>query len=382
MTSNSNNSNTQEENVIMAKPRRFDKTRVLVSRIKRKILSHVWLARISLVLLFIFVLFILGVFVKSLFFESSLSYYYGLAKDFVFAPKENLNIVDGRVNLLVLGKGGGNHEAPDLTDTMIFISISPENKSITMVSLPRDIWIPELRAKLNSTYYWGNNKKQGGGLVLTKSVVEKIVGQTIQYGIVIDFEGFKKIIDILGGIEVDVKNSFTDEKYPIPGKENDSCAGDPEYKCRYETLHFIKGKQFMDGEKALKFVRSRNAEGDEGTDFARAARQQKVISAIKDKILTREVLLSPKKLSELKSVILEHVEEDIEPNSAAVLARFLFDARNNVKSYVLPEEYLLNPPKSSQYDYLYVLTPRNENPSTDSGQDWDKVHKWVNGILK
>jgi anionic cell wall polymer biosynthesis LytR-Cps2A-Psr (LCP) family protein len=265
---------------------------------------------------------------------------------------------------------------------MIFISINPENKSITMVSLPRDIWIPELRAKLNSTYYWGNNKKQGGGLVLTKTVVEKIVGQTIQYGIVIDFEGFKKIIDILGGIDVNVKSSFTDEKYPIPGKENDLCTGDPEFICRYEILHFDQGIQYMDGETALKFTRSRNAEGDEGTDFARAARQQEVIGAIKDKILTREVLLSPKKLSELKSIIMEHMEKDIEPQSAAVLARLLFDSRNNIKSYVLPEELFLNPPKSSQYDYLYVLIPRNDNSTTGLGQDWNDIHKWISEILK
>ena len=79
---------------------------------------------------------------------------------------------------------------------------------------------------------------------------------------------------------------------------------------------------------------------------------------------------------------MEHMEKDIEPQSAAVLARLLFDARNNIKSYVLPEELFLNPPKSPQYDNLYVLVPKNENPSTGLGQDWGNVHKWINGILK
>jgi LCP family protein required for cell wall assembly len=114
----------------------------------------------------------------------------------------------------------------------MFVSIDHISPSFTIISLPRDIWIPALRAKLNSVYYWGNQKEEGGGLPLSKSVVEEIVGQPVEYGIVIDFEGFQEIIDVLGGVEVNVERSFTDERFPIEGKENDECEGDPEYKCR------------------------------------------------------------------------------------------------------------------------------------------------------
>jgi LCP family protein required for cell wall assembly len=335
-----------------------------------------------LILVFISVLFILGLVIKSLFFGPVFTRYYGLAKDFIFAPKEKLSMVDGRVNFLILGKGGGGHEAPDLTDTMIFVSAKPESNSVTMVSIPRDIWISELRAKLNSTYYWGNIKKEGGGLILAKTTVEKIVGQTIQYGIVIDLEGFQEIVDVLGGIGVYVENSFTDNKYPISGKENDICGGDPELKCRYESVYFEHGLKTMDGEAALKFIRSRNAEGDEGTDFAREARQQKIISAVKDKVLSPEVLLSPQKLSKLKSAILKHVEEDITPDSIAVIARVFFNARNNIKTDVLPEEFLVSPPKSPKYDNLYVLIPKNNNMSLNKGQGWEDIQKWIREILK
>ena len=137
----------------------------------------------------------------------------------------------------------------------------------------------------------------------------------------------------------------------------------------------------MDGETALKFARSRNAVGDEGTDFARAARQEKVITAIKEKILSTKVLLSPKKLLEIKKIVMEHVETDISPEAAAILARYLFSARGNIKTNVLSEDFLINPPKSEKYDNLYVFIPKDGNPSTGSGQDWDKVHEWVKEIL-
>jgi len=113
--------------------------------------------------------------------------------------------------------------------------------------------------------------------VLAKSVAEEIVGIPVHYAVVVDFDFFQKVIDELGGIEVDVETDFVDDRYPIKGREDDLCNGDPKFSCRYETVEFKKGLQFMDGGAALKFVRSRNAEGDEGTDLARIARQEKVI---------------------------------------------------------------------------------------------------------
>jgi LCP family protein required for cell wall assembly len=371
-----------KENIVMIKPRRFDQTRVWLSRTRRKFLSHVWFARATIVLTLFFTLLLLSVIINNIFFKSSFGYYYSLAKDFILAPEPKVETFDGRVNVLILGRGGGNHEAPDLTDTMILMSVNPRSKSMTMISLPRDIWITKLRAKLNSTYYWGNKKKPltstngttGGGLALTKSVVEEITGQTVQYGLVIDFEGFTQIIDILGGVKVDVENSFTDYKYPIVGRENDDCGGDPDLKCRYEIIHFDQGVQFMDGDTALKFARSRNALGVEGTDFAREARQEKVIEAIKNKIISKDVLLSPKKLLQIKNIALAHIEEDIGPSAAAVLTRYIFDARKNIKYYILDPGLLINPPKSPEYDNLYVLIPKD--------QDWSRVQEWVKERLK
>lgn len=350
------------------------KRSVTLSRFKRRILKHVLLVR-ALIILGI-VGFLFGIFIlASLFIQKSgFGEYLNLAKIFILAPRDKVRALEGRTNILILGKGGQGHEAPDLTDTLIFASISEKDFSIKTISLPRDIWIPELRTKLNSVYYWGKQKQEGGGIVLAKSTVETILDEPIHYALVIDFAGFKRVIDVLGGVEVDVQYSFTDEKYPIPGRENDLCGGDPGYKCRYETVKFDKGRQRMDGETALKFVRSRNAEGENGTDFARAERQQRIISGVKERILTKEVLLSKEKLLELIKVLEDYVETDIEDETGAVLARWVLQGRENTASFVLPEDLLVNPPYQEKYDNLYVLTPKSDS--------WGEVQSWVNCVLE
>ena len=379
------------ENGVKSTSRELGKRRIFLSRLKRKLLKHVWVIRF---------LIITGILIFAYFFiffstqyiqKTRIPYYFGLVSNFVFSPKGVIREIDGSTNILFLGKGGEGHEAPDLTDTILFLSLDHRDRKVTMISLPRDIWLPDLRTKLNSVYYWGNKKEPpalrasdlegGGGIVLTKASVEEILGQHVHYAVVLDFSGFKKIIDVLGGVEVEVEVTFTDEKYPIPGREDDLCDGDTEYKCRYETIFFNAGRQLMDGETALKFARSRNAEGDEGTDFARQKRQQKIIEAIKSKILDRSTLFSPKKLLDLKDAFLSTLETDIEESEGAVLTRGFLNSKDNVFSFVLPEELLVNPPKSSKYDNLYVFIPKAEDSSTDSEQSWSEIHGWVECVL-
>jgi len=358
---------------VFGKIRRLSKNEVFFSKVKRRIFSHVKLIRYLIgISLVVFVSLFFLIVIKT-FERSSAVTYLSYIYNFVFTPEGGLKKLDERTNIIILGKGGGVHEAPDLTDSIILTSISHKKNEITNISLPRDIWIPDLRAKLNSAYYWGNKKVEGGGIILAKSETEKITGLSIQYAVVIDFDGFIKVIDILDGIEVDVERNFIDEKYPIEGRENYDCDNDPEYKCRYETVKFEKGLQEMDSETALKYSRSRNAEGDEGTDFARAARQEKLMVAIKNKILSRSVLFSPKKLIELKNALSEFVETDINAKEGAIIARRIFSSRKNIHSYVFPEELLINPPKSPEYDNLYVFMPKDGL--------WDDVHKWFEKIL-
>lgn len=353
--------------------KKLNKRKIAISRFKRKLLKHVWFVRAGLIALILLGFYLLYFLISLMLGRLGVTSYVGLIGDFIFTPTQKIQTREGRTNILILGKGGEGHEAPDLTDTVIFASITHVNPSLSLISLPRDIWIPELRAKLNSTYYWGNQKKEGGGLILTKSTVESIVGQPVHYGLVIDFSGFMKIVDVLGGVKVDVERGFVDEKYPISGKEDDECDGDLEYKCRYETIRFEKGTQTMDGETALVFARSRNAEGDEGTDLAREIRQQKILAAIQTKTLSSEVLFSLKKTLSVWEVVRESVETDIDSSTGAILARRLLQTRNIIKSHVLPEDLLINPPIQYRYDNLYVFVP-------EAG-DWEEVQGWIEDVL-
>jgi LCP family protein required for cell wall assembly len=304
------------------------------------------------------------------------------AYNFVTAPKEEVLSSNGNVNILIMGKSGGDHDGPDLTDTMIVTSVSLTGSEIKTVSIPRDIWIPDMMAKINAAYYWGktgsiyfDSTTSGGGIGLAKKITEVVVGQPIQYGVVIDFSSFEDIVNALGGIEVNVERGFTDKLYPIEGRENDLCNGDKTFACRYESITFDVGNQMMDGATALKFVRSRHAEGDEGTDIAREARQQKVISAIKDKIMRPRTFLSIKVDMKLIDIAKKYIETDIDLPTAGTLARFALEGSTNVKQLTIPEGLLINPPTGKVYENLYVFIPNAGNGN------WEDLNKWFTSVL-
>jgi polyisoprenyl-teichoic acid--peptidoglycan teichoic acid transferase len=299
-----------------------------------------------------------------------------LAFSLLTADTSSLDSYNNRTNILLLGVSGGDSFGSDLTDTMIFTSIDKNDADTVMLSLPRDIWLESLQAKINTAYYYGEEKKEGGGFVLVKDAVYEVVNQPIHYILLIDFQGFVKMVDLLGGLDIKVDKSFDDYKYPIKGREDDECNGDPDYKCRYEHLHFEVGSQHMNGETVLKYVRSRNAEGEEGTDFARSQRQKKVILALKDKALSLDFLLNPKKIMEVRKTLGENVKMDIqfsEEQITAFLSLFLRFSKNNNQIRSLNLDYgdkdspgfLYNPPEKEYGQW--VLIPRDN--------DWTDIHK-------
>lgn len=291
-----------------------------------------------------------------------------------------LKTTQGRTNILLLGMGGEGHETKDLTDTIIFLSINQASGKTLMLSLPRDIWVPSMRAKINTAYHYGEGKEPagpdqpvGGGLILAKAAVSEILGQPIHYSVVLDFAGFVKAVDVLEGVEIEVERSFDDYRYPIPGKENDDCGGDPEFACRYEQLHFEASWQTMDGQRALKYVRSRYAEGEEGTDFARSRRQQRLLLAIRDKIFSPKIIFRPTKLTELIKVLKQSIKTDVTPNDYPTLAKLALKFKpERMQTEVL--DFLVNPPSSATYDYHWVLVPPTG--------DWQEVHDYVECLLE
>lgn len=248
-----------------------------------------------------------------------------------FVINQNIQLkreAGGNINVLILGRGGGTHDGPDLTDTMILAMINPSQNRAELVSIPRDLWVPQIKGKINLAYAQGQkNNKQG--LLLSKAVVEKVLGQNIDYVVVIDFSGFVKLIDYLGGVDVNVAHTLDDYNYPIEGKETDTC-GHPEkeiqdfvatgpaemdqwkyFDCRYKHLHVDSGTQHMNGELALEFSRSRHGIGAEGTDFARSRRQEEVINAVKDKVLSLGIILNPVKVFGIFSILKDNINTNI-----------------------------------------------------------------------
>lgn len=288
---------------------------------------------------------------------------------------------DQKVNILLLGIGGGTHDGPLLTDTIIFANIDPAHNKVNLISVPRDFWVPELKSKINAAYAYGEAKRPGGGLVLSKAVVGKIIGQDIDYGIRIDFNGFVKAIDMVGGVDITVDRSFDDAEYPISGKEQDDCGFTGEeferratdssqldaFPCRYEHLHFDKGPQHMDGERALKFVRSRHGNNGEGSDFARSKRQEKVILAFREKVFSAQTFVNPVRLIGLYETFKGMVDTDIKPDEVddfLKLAKRM--QKSTIKSVVIDagdsetdRPGLLDTPEpSSEFGYQWVIIPR------------------------
>ena len=203
-----------------------------------------------------------------------------------------------RINVLLLGQGGVEHEGPYLTDTIIIASYKPSTGQVAMISIPRDLQVEskELgKVKINAINAYGEVQGYpGGGSALVAKTIEDVFKIPIHYWIRVDFEAFKKIIDILGGIEVNIERSFTDYQYP---------AGENKYK----TVSFEKGLQTLNGERALEYVRSRHSAEEEG-DFSRARRQQKLLLALKDKILSSSTYLRVDKIAAIYNELQKNVQ--------------------------------------------------------------------------
>lgn len=215
------------------------------------------------------------------------------------SPKELKGEGDGRINILLLGMGGEGHAGEYLTDTIMVVSIDPKNKKVAMLSIPRDfyLYIPKHGYnRINTMYYAGEqNKNKGGGLAKSKEVISDLLDINIHYAVAIDFTGFKDIVNTLGGVTVDVEKDLVDTQYPTS-------------KGGYQTFKVRKGTQKMDGELALKYARSRHST----SDFDRAARQQKVLVAIKEKALKMETILNPTKIAGLLDALGNHLKTDIQ----------------------------------------------------------------------
>jgi len=205
-----------------------------------------------------------------------------------------------RINIALYGYGGDGHSGAYLTDSIMVVSIQPRpghTPQVAEISIPRD-WMVPIPANESRPYYgrineaYSDGQSQGpsaaprfkgdnhGGGELADQTLQNVLGLKINYFIGVDFDAFKGAVDAVGGVDVVVPDSFTDNQYP----HGECDQGD----CRYMTVHFDKGPQHMDGARALIFARSRHAYDNpaEASNFARNRRQQIILSALKEKVLS------------------------------------------------------------------------------------------------
>lgn len=303
-------------------------------------------------------------------------------KSFVFSNDPQTAKYKGRTNIIIFGIAGGNREGSDLTDSIMMLSLDWQRKDIVMVSIPRDIWLDSLKDKINTAYHYGEEKKKGGGLLLAKAMVEEVVGQPVHFAWLIDFSGFQKLVDLIGGLDINVETAFTDALYPVPGKENDLCGADPSFSCRFEELHFDAGVEHMDGVRILKYVRSRHADGEEGTDFARSRRQQQVIMAVKSKVFNKNFIFN--NLTNYKTLFQafdDAIDTDMKLSEEAIFAKFFLKVPDgSIRRVVLDDGdtqkrrkgYLVNPPTDG-YSGIWVLVPRTGN--------FDEIHNYISCVF-
>lgn len=271
-------------------------------------------------------------------------------KHLVLSPeKQLLGESEDRVNILLIGIGGEKHQGAYLADTIILASVKPSTGQVALLSIPRDLYvnIPEYGfRKINNAMAFGQSDNYpGGGEVLLSRVVAEVTAQPIQYFARIDFTGFAKVVDDLGGITIDVPQSFVDTQYP------DENFG-------YQTVRFQQGIQEMDGATALKYVRSRHGTNGEGSDFARSKRQQQVLLAIKEKGVAFETLVTPNRIITALSDLGQHNRTNLQIWEILRLANMINGlSDNNIINKVLDTsaDGLLN--SSTTADGAYILLP-------------------------
>jgi LCP family protein required for cell wall assembly len=220
---------------------------------------------------------------------------------------------DSRLNILLLGQGGEGHSGASLTDTMQVMSLDLENKQAAILSIPRDLYIKSTYGsmKINAVYQAANSKQKNTGGQAAKDIAGKVTDLNLHYFLAVDFEGFVKLVDLLGGIDINAKNPINDYEYP--NKTEDG----------YTTFKLAAGQHHLDGSTALKYARSRHSSGAEGSDFARSARQQQIISAIKDKAADQGYFKNPFKLVQLINLLANYVRTDMTPAEIKLLAEKL-----------------------------------------------------------
>lgn len=210
---------------------------------------------------------------------------------------------EDHINVLILGIGGPGHEGALLADTIMIASYEISTGRAALLSIPRDLYAPYPDGswrKINAAYAYGvYETDEESGPAAISNILGSLFKINIPYYVVVDFSGFEQIIDSVGGLDIYVERAFSDHTYPLDEEST-------------TTISFEQGWQHMDGSTALKYARSRMGNNGEGSDFARAKRQQKILLALKEKVLKGQTLFNPITMNRLSSRVANNIDTNVE----------------------------------------------------------------------
>jgi len=255
------------------------------------------------------------------------------------APEAEYPSWDGasRINILFVGLRGGDplkEDCPFCTDTLILLTVDPTTKTAGMLSIPRDLWvnIPGFGySRINTAWSLGRGSKlPGGGPALTMKTISHFIGVPVDYFVQVDFDTFIDIIDTLGGVDI-----YSDENLILDPVSH----GRDFPKVRLTCC----GMRHLKGRVALAYARCRHEEqGCKDGDIGRAKRQQKVIFAIREKILNPENF--PTLLAQaptLYSTFSEGIHTNLSVNEAIKLAVLMRDIpKEQIRNEVITDKML------------------------------------------
>lgn len=238
--------------------------------------------------------------------------------DMIIHPSEALKgEEDGQVNILLLGVGGEGHSGGTLTDTIMILSLKPETHEAAMLSIPRDLYVEvegtAIKGKINSIQEQGNRTPEKNGNEMLRKVVENISGFHIQYFVQLDFAGFTKAVDSVGGIDIYLENDINDPAYP-------------NFSKGYDPFYITKGWHHLDGATALKVARSRHSTMG---DFDRIKRQQEIIKAFRQKVYEKYEKADIVAFGNMFLSLSENLQTDFQPKELPRLYYVVKEIKNN-----------------------------------------------------
>lgn len=275
---------------------------------------------------------------------------------------------NGYKTILLLGVDtvSNKPDSPKLTDTLLLATIDMNSGHVRTLSLPRDLWSQAYQTKINALYHYGEERYPGTPQQFSTEVIEELTGLSIHHTILLTLNNVSDIVDILGGITVTVEEGFTDTEFPR--EDVDLATATPDEL--YETVVFEPGEQTMDGNQVLKYIRSRkSADITQGTDIARAERQQQVIESLTRKLLQFSVITDTDTLAALYKYYNQNFEQQFSKIEAIATVSTLYPHRESIEFTphslsVFPEDetgVITNPPlRKYQGQWVYeIIDPQS-----------------------